>query len=159
MIVVITFGSEFVRAPVNKVIVSCVPEAQQGSALGTSKTIQKLASTISLAVVVGIFSSSYATALHDDLTSQNLDGQIHAVEPQSLSAILQAEQLLSGDDSPDLAVFEEAVSDAFATAQRLAMGLGALTSLLAAFVAWRYLRPEKSDPSQTIQTSSPGPPK
>lgn len=76
-----------------------------------------------------------------------------------LLSVLPAEQLHGGDDSPGLAVFDEAVSDAIVTAQRLAMRLGAPHLASGAFVAWRYLRPKKRFPSQSTQTISTGPAK
>jgi MFS transporter, DHA2 family, multidrug resistance protein len=140
-IAVLSFAGNFNRPSINSATVAAVKSGEQAVALGTAATVTRLASTISLAIVTGVFASRYAEGLHSTLVLTDLDQKAHAVEQQSLAAIVEVENALGGHGAPQAAAFDDAVAQAFLSALHVCMGVGAVTALAAAVIAWRMIGP------------------
>ncbi len=139
-VTVLSFAGNFNKPSINSAIVSSV-KSGEAVALGTAATVTRLASTISLAIVTGVFASRYAETLHSALQLSDLDRKAHAIEQQSLAAIVEVERALGGHGAPQTAAFEEAVTQAFLSALHVAMIIGAVAALGAAVIAWRMIGP------------------
>ncbi len=139
-IAVLSFAGNFNEPSINTAIVSSV-NSGEAVALGTAATVKRLASTISLAIVTGVFASRYAEGLHSALQLSDLDQKAHALEHQSLGAIIEVQRALGGHGALHTAAFDEAVSQAFLSALHVAMVIGAVAALGAAVVAWRMIGP------------------
>ena len=150
-IAVLSFAGSFNRPSINSATVASVKLGEEAVALGAAATVTRLASTISLAIVTGVFASRYAEGLHVALKLDNLDQKAHAIEHQSLAAIVEVERSLGGHGTAQNAVFEQAVTQAFLSALRVAMGIGAVAALAAAVIAWRMIgRGEPADSEELI---------
>jgi DHA2 family multidrug resistance protein-like MFS transporter len=137
---VLGFAESFNDPSIKSAIVSSA-KSEEAVALGAAATVTKLASTISLAIVTGVFASTYAASLHSTLQLLDLDRQGHAVEHRSLAAVVEVERAFGGHGAPRAAAFEAAFHHAFLSAMHVAMAIGAVTALGAAVIAWRRIGP------------------
>ena len=139
-VTVLSFAGNFNQPSINSAIVSSVTSGE-AAALGTAATVKMLASTISLAIITGVFTSRYAEGLHSGLQLRDLEQEAHAIEQQSLAAIAQVERALGGHGTAQAAVFDEAVTEAFLSALNVAMVIGAVAAFGAAAISWRMIGP------------------
>ncbi len=153
MIVVLNFFTMLKRAPINKVIVSSAEDGHDGAALGTASTITRLAAVISLAIVSGIFSSSYAKGLHDNLKIVDLDQKAHVAESE-MGIIIEIEKQTRDKDAPDTVALEEAVTHAFLNAQRAALLVAAIAAFAGALVSLYGIREQDGDSSGVARTEA-----
>ncbi len=137
-IAVLSFAGNFNEPSINTAIVSSV-KSGEAVALGTAATVKRLASTVSLAIVTGVFASRYSERLHSALQLRDLDQRDHAIEHQSLGAIIEVQRALGGHSALHTAAFDEAMTQAFLSALHIAMAIGAVAALGAAMVAWRMI--------------------
>jgi DHA2 family multidrug resistance protein-like MFS transporter len=153
-LLVAAFVQQFTRPPITQAMVASAPTSE-GAALGVGLTIFQLAAVLGLGIITGLFAGAYGDTLHEDLRLHDLDRKAHTIEAQALAVGLELELTLDDINPDEAELLHHATGKAFVSAQRVAFGFAAGSSLLGAIIAWRYLPSPKRRRDPPLFDSDP----
>lgn len=123
-VLLMSLGMAIVVAPLSTAVMNAAPDAQSGAASGINNAASRLAGLFAVAIAGATASIVF----------------FNEIQAANVETVNQRFGMLPGLGDPGRGVAE----DAFLQAYGVAMGLAAAWSLLAALVAWFFLRSEKS---------------
>ena len=124
-VLLMSLAMAIVAAPLTTAVMNAAPEAQSGAASGINNAVSRLAGLFAVAIVAAIASVVFADAIEatGSLTAGSRFGALPVME------------------DPTRTLFEHAFRRAYA----FALGMVAVSSLLAALVAWLSIPTRRSD--------------
>jgi EmrB/QacA subfamily drug resistance transporter len=125
-------GIGLAMTPATNAIVSSLPAAKQGVASAVNDTSREIGTALGIAIMGSAFTTGYARAIDDHLTSMPADVASQVKESPAI-ALKVAEGLPRGGDA-----LVRATQDAFTTGMRFAVLLGAV--LLSAMAVYTIVR-------------------